>query len=235
MESLVKKLVDMSHSEFHELLQRLVDDDFFHSRQRLIALLNAKPSSENKTELEAAFREFFCGYESIAFWLEEYQENPLDGLEPHTALTKKLKRHLGYIHAHRKTTLEERICRRMGGYLESDPMPEVKIAELSFKEYCELIRTLVTQEIFSVRERLVGLLKQNSSREQLDAAFREFFVAYELLELVLEAYDYDPDEGLELKPDIDAEIDQSIADYESGKIKPIPIEEVVLSSVPSGR
>ena len=220
----MKKLLDMSHSEFHELLQRLVDDDFFYSRQRLIALLNVKPSLESKTKLEAEFREFFCGYESIAFWLEEYEEDPLSGLDPHTTLAKKLKRHLDYIHAHRKTTLEERICRRMGGYLESDPMPEMKIAELPFKEYCELIRTLVTQEIFSVRERLVGLLKQNPSREQLDAAFREFFVAYELLELVLEAYDYDPDEGLQLKPDIDAEIDQSIADYEAGKIKPIRLD-----------
>ena len=51
-------------------------------------------------------------------------------------------------------------------------------------------------------------------------------MTYELFELALEPYDYDPDEGLELKPDIDAEIDQSIADYESGKIIPIPIEEV---------
>ena len=114
----------------------------------------------------------------------------------------------------------------MGGYLESDPMPEIKISKLPFKEYCKLIRTLVTQEIFNVRERLVVLFKQNPAREQLDEAFREFFVAYELFELALEAYHYDPDEGLELKPDIDAEIDQSIADYESGKIKPIPIEEV---------
>ncbi len=222
----MKKLVDMSQSEFHELLQRLVHDDFFNARERLIKLLNVKPSSENKADLETEFREFFCGYESIAFWLEEYEEDPLQGLEPHTPLAKKLKRQLDYIHANRKTTLEQRMCRRMGGYLESDPMPEVKISELPFKEYCELIRTLVTQEIFNLRERLVVLFKQNPSREQLDVAFREFFVAYELFELALEAYDYDPDEGLELKPDIDAEIDQSIADYESGKIKSIPIEEV---------
>ncbi len=222
----MKKLVDMSHIEIYELLQRLVHDDLFNVRERLIKLFNVKPSSENRVKLEAEFREFFCGYESIAFWLEEYEEDPLQGLEPHTPLAKKLKRQLDYIHANRKTTLEERMCRRMGGYLESDPMPVMKISELSFKEYCELILTLVRQEIFSVREKIMSLLEQKPSLQQLDAVFREFFVAYELFELALEAYDYDPDEGLELKPDIVAEIDQSIADYESGKIKPIPIEEV---------
>lgn len=226
MESHVKKLVDMSQSEIHELLQRLLHDNFFNARERLIKLLNVKPLSDYKTELETEFREFFCGYESIAFWLEEYEEDPLQGLEPHTSLAKKLKRQLDYIHTNRKTTFEERMGRRMGVYLESDPMPEVKISELPFNEYCKLIRALVTQEIFNVRERIVVLLKQNPSREQLDEAFREFFVAYELFELALEVYHYDPDEGLELKPDIDAEIDKSIADYESGKIKPIPIEEV---------
>ncbi len=226
MESLVKKLFDMTQNEFYELLQRLIHDDFFYARERLINLLNVKPLSDNKAELETEFREFFCGYESIAFWIEEYEDDPLQGLEPHTSLAKKLERQLEYIHANRKTTLEERMGRRMGVYLESDPMPEIKISELPFKEYCKLIRTLVTQEIFNVRERIVVLFKQNPSREQLDEAFREFFVAYELFELALEAYHYDPDEGLELKPDIDAEIDQSIADYESGKIKAIPIEEV---------
>lgn len=222
----MKKLVDMSHSEYYELLQRLVQDDFFYARERLIKLLKVKPSSDNKSKLETEFREFFCGYESIAFWLEEYEEYPLQGVEPHTPLDKKLKRQLEYIHANRKTTLEERMCRRMGGYLESDPMPDIKIPELPFSEYCKLIRTLITQEIFSVREKIMSLLEQKPSLQQLDAVFREFFVTYELFELALEPYEYDPDEGLELKPDIDAEIDQSIADYESGKVKPIPIEDV---------
>ena len=227
METLVKKLSDMSHSELHQLLQPLVNDDFFLSRERLIALLNLDLSSEKKTELEAEFREFFCGYESIAFWLEEYIEDPLSGLDPHTSLAKKLKRQLDYIQANRKTTLEERMCRRMGSYLESDPMPEIKISGLPLNEFCKVIRSLVTQEIFSVHERLVILFQQNPSHQQLDAAFREFFVAYELFELALEDYHYDPDEGLEIRPEIEAEIDQSIADHESGKVKAIPVEEVV--------
>ena len=77
-----------------------------------------------------------------------------------------------------------------------------------------------------MREQVVALLQENPSRQQLDAAFRELFVAYELFELVLDPYHYDPDEGLELRPEVAAEIDQSIADYESGKVKAIPIEEV---------
>ncbi len=222
----MKKLSDMSHSELLQLLEMLINDDFFQSREQLIALLNLDLSSEKKTELDAEFREFFCGYESIAFWLEEYIEDPLNGLDPHTSLAKKLKRQLEYIQSNRNTTLEERMCRRMGGYLESDPMPEIKISELPFNEFCKVIRSLVTQEIFSVRERLVILFQQNSSRQQLDAAFREFFVAYELFELALEDYHYDPDEGLEIKPEIEAEIDQSIADYESGKVKTIPVEKL---------
>lgn len=89
----MKKLSDMSHSELHQLLQLQVNDDLFRSRERLIALLNLELSSEKKTELEAEFREFFCGYESLAFWLEEYIEDPLNGLDSHTSLAKKLKRH----------------------------------------------------------------------------------------------------------------------------------------------
>lgn len=227
MENLMKTLSDMTHSELHQLLHDLVKDDLFHSRERLIKLLNLNLSSKKKTELEAEFREFFCGYESIAFWLEEYEEDPLNGLSPHISLAKKLKRQLDYIQSNRKTTLEERMCRRMGSYLESDPMPEIKISELPLNEFCKVIRTLVTQEIFSVRERLIILFQQNPSRQQLDAAFREFFVAYELFELALEDYHYDPDEGLEIRPEIEAEIDQSIADHESGKVKAIPVEEVV--------
>ena len=67
------------------------------------------PDASEKTEkLETEFREFFCGYESLAFWLEGYEENPLDGLDLHTPFAKKLKRQIDYIHANRTTTtLEE--------------------------------------------------------------------------------------------------------------------------------
>ena len=63
----------------------------------------------------------------------------------------------------------------------------------------QLIWTLVTEDLFTVRLRVLALLKQHVARQTLEKAFREFFVAYELLELILEDYHYDPDEGLELK------------------------------------
>lgn len=223
----MKKLADMSHDEIVELLQCVADDDIFEARKRLITLLNAPESAEKTEKLETEFREFFCGYESLAFWLEEYKEGPLDGLEPNTALAKKLKRQRDYILANRKTTLEERKQRRLNSlYLPSDPMPDKNISELPPKAFRELIRTLITEDLFTIRPRVATLLKQHSSRQRLEEAFREFFVAYELLELALEAYHYDPDEGLELRPEISAEIDQSISDYESGSVKPAPIEKV---------
>ena len=84
----------------------------------------------------------------------------------------------------------------MGIYLYSDPKPEKKIIELPPDEYRDLLRSLVIQELFSVRERLMALLEQNPSDQELDLAFRELYVAYELLEVAFEDYHYDPDEGL---------------------------------------
>ena len=93
-------------------------------------------------------------------------------------------------------------------------------------EYRALLRFLVAQEIFSVRDRLVALLEQNPSNRELDMAFREFYVAYELLEVAFEDYHYDPDKGLELRPEFADELDQRIADYENGTAEMIPLEEV---------
>lgn len=222
----MKKLADMSRDEIVELLQRVVDDDLFEVRERLIMLLNMPDSVEKTEKLETEFREFFCGYESLAFWLEEYMEDPLDSVDLNTGLGKKLKRQRDYILANRKTTLAERKQRRSNSlYLPSDPMPDKNISELSKEEFRELIRTLITEDLFTVRPHVAMLLKQDSSHHVLDEAFREFFIAYELLELTLEAYHYDPDDGFELRPEISAEIDQSIVDYESGKVKPVPIEK----------
>ena len=219
----MKKITEMTPVEFRELLHTLVNEELFKSRERLAALL-AKNSSQEA--LEAEFFHFHGDTEDLGFWFEDYTEDPLKGLDPHTPLAKKLKRQREYILANRKTTLEERIHRRMGVYLKSDPMPDKKIIALPPDEFRELLRVLVTQEIFVVRERLAALLEQNASIEQLDPAFREFFVAYELLELVLEDYYYDPDEGLEMQPEFAEELDRRIADYEAGKAKLIPMEKV---------
>jgi hypothetical protein len=162
----------------------------------------------------------------FAYWLEAYEEDPLEGFTPDTPLAKKLKRQREYVLANRKTTLKERNFRRMGIYLNSDPMPEKKITELPPDAYRTLLRSLVAEELFPVQERLVALLKQNPTDQELDIAFRELYVAYELLEVAFEDYHYDPDEGLEFRPEVIERIDQSIAEIEAGTAKLISLEEV---------
>ena len=222
----MKNIMEMDPIEALELLNILVNDQIFAARERLIVLLNEPPSAENRQELETEFREFYCGYESLAFLLETYEEDPLKRLPRHTSLSKKLKRQREYILANRKTTLDERMSRRAGAYMHSDPMPEKKISELPTDEYRNLLRMLVSLELFSLQEPFLALLEQNAPLAELDVAFRKFFVAYELLELALEAYHYDPDEGLEMRPKFLKELDQRIADYEAGKAKLIPADEV---------
>ena len=221
----MKKIKDMSCAELCILLQTLVSDSIFASRERLLVLLSEQSSQKNRERLETEFREFFCGYESLALWLEEYEEDPLDGLDMHTPIAKKLKRHREYILANRKTTLEERMVRRMGGYLKSDPMPQKKVAELPEPEYRKLLHRLVNQELFIIQAKVTLLLKENVPYQKLAEAFREFFVAYELLELALEDYHYDPDEGLELRPEVAERLDRSIAAVEAGTVQCIPLEE----------
>ena len=221
----MKNIIEMDPIEALELLNILVNDQIFAARERLIVLLNEPPSAENRQKLETEFREFYCGYESLAFFLETYEEDPLEGLPPHTSLSKKLKRQREYIRANRKTTLDERMARRSGAYMISDAIPEKKISELPPDEYRQLLWRLVNLELFSVRERFLVLLERKVPLPELDVAFREFFVAYELLELALEEYYYDPDDGLELRPEVLERLEQSVADIEAGG-KTYSIEEV---------
>ncbi len=216
-------ITEMNPTEFRALLHTLVNEELFKSRERLAALL-AKDSS--REALDAEFFHFHGDYVDFAFWLEKYEEDPLEGLTPDTPLAKKLRRQREYILANRKTTLKERNFRRMGLYLNSDPMPEKKITELPLDEYRNLLPFLVAQEIFPVRERLVVLLDKNPSDEALDVAFREFYVAYELLEVAFEDYHYDPDEDLELRPEFAEELEKRIADHEAGEAEMVTLEEV---------
>ena len=218
----MKNFTEMLPIEFREFLNTLVNSEIFKSHERLSALL-AKGSSREKLEVE--FLEFHGDYEDIGSRLESYTEDPLNGLDPHASLTKKLRRQRDYILANRKTTLEERINRRMGVYLKSDPKPEKNVAELPSDKYYQLLRSLVTQELFVVRERLAALLAQNASIEEVNVVFREFFIAYELLELALEDYHYDPDEGLEISSEFAEELDQVDAHLKGGG-KTYSLEEV---------
>lgn len=188
-----------------------------------------------ESPLATEFREFFSGYTEIGCWLDAYKEDPLEGLAPHTPLAKKLARHRDYILAMRKTTRADRRFKRMGVYMADNPMrsekaasalQETRIAELPPETFRALVRQLVMQEIFVVREKVGALLAGHPPREKLDLAFREFFVAYELFELVLEAYHYDADDGFELNPEVEAEIDAEDAAIQAGTAKLIPFKEI---------
>ena len=209
----MKNITEMTLAELRELLKTLVNEEIFKSHERLAALLARNSSRE---ALEAEFLEFHGDYEELGFWFETYTQDPLNGLDPYNPLTKKLKRQRDYILANRKTTLEQRIYRRMGIYLESDPKPQKKIIALPPDEYRNLLRTLVTQELFVARKRLAALLASDASFEELDVGLREFFIAYELLELALEAYHYDPDEGLEINSEFAEELEQVDASLKAG-------------------
>ena len=114
----MKKLSDMSRDELRSLLQRVTEEEaFYDSRERLLELLRDPRSAVYdeatvnraafetepgallrpiggvpipESPLATAFREFFCGYESVAFWLDEYEGDPLAGLAPSHAAREKI-------------------------------------------------------------------------------------------------------------------------------------------------
>ena len=86
-------------------------------------------------------------------------------------------------------------------------------------EFQALMRTLGNWRLFVARERLVKLMETKASIEisdRLRAEFYEFFVCYLELELFLENYDYDPDDGLELRPEFIEELEREEAYIRSG-------------------
>ena len=91
------------------------------------------------------------------------------------------------------------------------------------------METLANSELFAARAQVVKLQKAAPSVEQtaqLKSAFLDFFVYYLELEQFLEDYYYDPDEGLELRPEVAERLERSVAEHASGKVKAIPIAEV---------
>ena len=108
----------------------------------------------------------------------------------------------------------------MGMSIHSDPVPEIKVTALSPDEFRVLIRTLGNWQLFVSRERLVKLMQTEETlidiTERLRAEFYEFFVCYLELELFLENYDYDPDGGLEVRPEFIEELKREDEYIKSG-------------------
>ena len=215
----------MTSQQFHNWVASIVNEDIFASRERLTVLL-AKNSPHEV--LEDEFREFFNGYYSLALELERHEESVLKIINATDALAH-LKYRVSAVETQRRSSPLGREARRMGLSLQSDPVPEIKVAALSVDDFQTFMRTLGNWQIFASRERLVKLIGTEESieiTERLRAEFYEFFVCYLEMELFLENYDYDPDDGLELRPEFIEELEREDEYIRSGG-KMYTLEEVV--------
>ena len=209
-------IIDMTSQQLRDWLASVVAGDIFASREKLIALLAENSPHE---ALEQEFREFFNGYYALALELEEYEESVLGFINGNDAFAH-LKHRVSVVEAQRKSSPLGREARRMGMSIHSDPVPEIKVTALSPDEFRVLIRTLGNWQLFVSRERLIKLMQTEETSiditERLRAEFYEFFVCYLELELFLENYDYDPDEGLEVRPEFIEELKREDEYIKSG-------------------
>lgn len=221
---MIPHIKDMTSEQFNNWLTSIVDGGIFASREKLVALL-AKEAPHS--ELEDEFREFFNGYYVLALELEEYEESIL-GIIKGSGAFAHLKHRVSAVEAQRKSSPLGREAWRMGLSLHDDPVPGIKVGELPSNEFRRLMQTLGNWQIFVSRERLVKLMETKESieiAERLRAEFYEFFVCYLELELFLENYDYDPDDGLELRPEFVEELEREEEYIRSGG-KMYTLEEV---------
>ena len=216
---------DMTPAQFREWLRPIVNEALFADRDELVTLLAQNVDREILTE---GFRAVFEAYSyDLAFDLDEQEGPVLTALEAHQELAH-LRQRVAAVEAERKISQKGREARRVGMSIIGDPLPEIKVTALLDAEFREFLDTLVNWQLFAARERVVKLLKEPPSiveHMRLQTAFYEFFVCHLELEQFLENYDYDPDEGLELRPEVDAELDRSIAEVKAGG-KTYSLEEV---------
>ena len=217
-------ITDMTSQQLLDWLAPIVDVEIFASREKLITLL----AEDNLHEaLEQEFREFFNGYYTLALELEEYEASILGIIRQSDAFAH-LNHRVSAVESQRKSSPLGREARRMGMSIHNDPAPEIKVEALSPDEFRTLMRTLANCSLFVSRERLVKLIGTEESieiAERLRAEFYEFFVCYLELELFLENYDYDPDDGLELRPEFIEELEREDEYIRSGG-KMYTLEEV---------
>ncbi len=197
---MIPNITDMTFQQLLDWLLPIVNVEIFRSREQIVSLLAEGAPHE---ELEEEFREFFEDYCDLAFELEDYEESILRIIKRDEAYVH-LKHRVLAVEAKRKISPLGREARRMGLSVHGDPVPEIKVAELLPNEFRKLMHTLGNWQIFVSRERLVKLMETADPvkiTKRLRAEFYKFFVCYLELELFLENYDYDPDEGLELRPE----------------------------------
>ena len=212
---MIPNITDMTSQQLLDWLTPIVNVEIFRSREQLITLLAGDSPHE---ELEEEFREFFNGYYVLALDLEEYEESILRDISGNPAFAH-LKHRVSAVETQRKISPLGREARRMGLSVHGDPLPEIKVTELPSNEFRKLMHTLGNWQIFVSRACLVKLMETQDPvkiGERLRAEFYEFFVCYLELELFLESYDYDPDEGLELRPEFIEELEREEEYIRSG-------------------
>ena len=219
-------MIEMTHAQLSTWLMPIVDGSLFESRERLVSLL---AENTDRDALESEFREFYEGYCGLAFELEAPEE-PLLSILRASDRFAPLQRRVAIVESARKTSPAGRIARRMSDKpLLTDPQPETKVSTLSDEGFRALMETCANWGIFAARERIVKLQKappSDAAAEQLKSEFLDFFVYYLELEQFFEDYDYNPDEGLELRPEVAERLEQSVAEVEAGTAELIPLEEV---------
>ena len=222
---MLPRIETMTFEGFRRWLnEEIITEVIFTSRDKLLTML---ASNRPPAEIENEFREFFNGYFNLAFTLEEQEDYILSVVRTEREFSH-LRARVVQVEAERKTSLEGRIARRTGAPFITEPQPEIKVTELSDSDFRKFVESLVNSELFASHERLVKLMKLerlDQVEKQLKSEFWEFFVCYLELEQSLENYDYDPDEGLELRPEFIEELKREEEYIKSGG-KMYTLEEV---------
>lgn len=227
----------ITDAQFLNGLLPIVEHSLFGDRERLLALLATDADRDTLTEV---FRRCFEGYYyDVAFALDSYETRLLSILDSSDTYAA-LKHRVAIVQRKRRASPIGREVRRMGAFLPTDSVPEIKVSALSNHAFREFLHTLVKSEFFAAQARVVKLLNQKGSdaaetslyeataaeEDRLREAIYEFFVCHLEFEQFLEDYEYDPDEGLEIQPEVAEELEQSITDHESGSVKGRPLQEV---------
>ena len=230
-------LADMTPEQFRNWLHSITKHPLFVDWERLLTLLTIDADRESLAE---AFRGFFENYYyEMAFELDRH-ERCLLSIFNSCDTYASLRYRVAIVEGERKASPMGREVRRMGSFLPADFVPEIKVLTLSDDAFREFLHTLVKSEFFAAQERVVQLLNTTyigdakpSESERKDAengrlreAVYEFFVCHLELEQFLEDYEYEPDEGLETRPEVVEELEQSIIHHEAGEIKGRPLQEV---------
>lgn len=211
--------------QFDKWIASIVNGKIFTTRKQLIKLLAENSSYD---ALGQELREFFNGYYVLALEIEEFEESLLAYIQKSDDFFH-LRHRVSAVEAQRRSSTLGREARRMGVLIQQDPEPEIKVSDLSTGEFKTFINTIGNCGLFVSRERLVKLMEgENSTKNptKLRSEFCEFFVCFLELELFLENYDYDPDDGLELRSDFVEQLEREEEYIKSGG-KMSTLKEVV--------